>query len=122
MECIQAVDFPSLRASHQRWTQSLIADGITNSCGITVVKTPAGAGSPAGLHTHVVDQIFYVLSGTMNVEINSAAYVASPGTLIVFQAGIPHCNWNDRTEATIHLAIIMPPSPDGLPLAVTVQS
>ncbi len=52
---------------------SILAAGVTNNCTIDVIKTPSGAGSPAGLHTHVVDQIFYILSGTMNVEIGGAA-------------------------------------------------
>jgi hypothetical protein len=50
MEYIQAIDFDALRLSRERWKQSLLAAGVTNNCTIDVIKTPSGAGSPAGLH------------------------------------------------------------------------
>jgi quercetin dioxygenase-like cupin family protein len=61
----------------------------------------------------VVDQLFYVLSGTMNLEIEGRTYSAGPGTLVVFPAGVPHRNWNGGAEPTVHLAFNTPlPSPD----------
>jgi mannose-6-phosphate isomerase-like protein (cupin superfamily) len=60
------------------------------------------------MHTHVVDQLFYILSGTMNLEIAGKEYVAGPGTLVVFPAGVPHRNWNGGNEPTIHLAFNSP--------------
>lgn len=122
MEYVQTVDFKALTASSERWSQELLADGITDSCSIKIVKTPAGDGSPAGLHTHEVDQIFYVLSGTMNIEIHGTTYVADPGTLVVFPAGVPHRNWNSGEEATTHLSIVVPPAPSDIPFATPVTS
>jgi mannose-6-phosphate isomerase-like protein (cupin superfamily) len=122
MEFVHAVDFKALSASNERWSQDLLADGITDSCSVKIVKTPAGDGSPAGLHTHEVDQIFYVLSGTMNIEIRGTSYVAGPGTLVVFPARVPHRNWNSGDEATVHLSIVAPPAPNDIPFATPVRS
>ena len=36
------------------------------------------------------------------------AYVAGPGSLVVFPAGVPHRNWNGGTEPTVHLAFNAP--------------
>ena len=74
------------------------------------------------MHTHVVDQIFYILSGTMNLEIDSTAYEAGPGTLVVFPAGVPHRNWNGSTEPTVHLAFNVPMPDPNVPFANSVET
>ena len=114
MEYVRKVDFARLMAGGSRVLQSLLDhDSGATSCSVNCIKTPPGDGSPAGMHTHVVDQLFYILSGTMSLEIADRAYSAGPGTLVVFPAGVPHRNWNEGEEATIHLAFNSPlPSPD----------
>lgn len=121
MEYVRKVDLKELNDTSQRWSQALL-DGTLDSCSVTIIKTPAGGGSPAGLHTHTVDQIFYVLSGTMNVEIEGTAYVAEPGTLVVFPAQVPHRNWNAGSEPTVHLAIAAPRAPSDVPFATPVTT
>ena len=114
MEYLRKVDFARLTGVDERVTQALLDhDSGATTCSVNCIKTPPGDGSPAGMHTHVVDQIFYVLSGTMNLEIEGQAYSAGPGTLVVFPAGVPHRNWNGGAEPTVHLAFNTPlPSPD----------
>ena len=109
MDYVRRVDQAAITASDDRFTQALFdhTSGAT-TCSINVIKTPAGAGSPAGMHTHVVDQIFYILSGTMSLEIEGTQYEAGPGTLVVFPAGVPHRNWNGGSDPTLHLAFNTP--------------
>lgn len=123
MEYIRTVDFAAIDQSGagERLTQRLFdhTSGARN-CTINCIKTPAGDGSPAGLHFHEVDQIFYILSGTMSVEIEGKPYDCPPGSLIVFPAGVRHRNWNGGNEPTVHLAFNTPlPDPD-LPFAKSV--
>jgi len=114
LEYLRKVDFARLTGVDERVTQALLDhDSGATTCSVNCIKTPPGDGSPAGMHTHVVDQLFYVLSGTMNLEIEGQAYSAGPGTLVVFPAGVPHRNWNGGAEPTVHLAFNTPlPSPD----------
>ncbi len=114
MEYLRKVDYAALTAVDSRVVQSLLdRDSGATTCSVNCIKTPPGDGSPAGMHTHHVDQLFYILSGTMSLEIDGQAYTAGPGTLVVFPAGIPHRNWNGGAEATVHLAFNSPlPSPD----------
>jgi mannose-6-phosphate isomerase-like protein (cupin superfamily) len=63
------------------------------------------------MHVHDVDQHFFVLSGSMSLEIEGEQSRADPGTLVVFPAGVPHRNWNDGPEPTVHIAF-NPPLPD----------
>lgn len=123
MEYVRTIDFAAIEKSgiDERLTQSLLdhTSGARH-CSIKCIKTPGGGGSPAGKHIHDVDQIFYILSGTMGIEIEGSQYDCGPGTLIVFPAGVPHRNWNAGSEPTVHLAIQTPlPDPD-VPFAKSI--
>jgi len=122
MEYLRTVDQSAMAAAGDtRFSQWLLDDKSgSKHCSINFIKTPAGGGSPAGMHTHVVDQIFYVLSGTMNLEIEGKPYEAGPGTLVVFPAGVPHRNWNGGSEPTVHLAFNAPIPDPAVPFAVPV--
>jgi mannose-6-phosphate isomerase-like protein (cupin superfamily) len=111
MEYLRRVDLAAVAATRpgERFSQWLLDhDSGGTHCSINYIQTPAGGGSPAGMHTHVVDQIFYVLQGTMSLEIEGNQYAAGPGTLVVFPAGVPHRNWNGGSEPTVHLAFNAP--------------
>jgi mannose-6-phosphate isomerase-like protein (cupin superfamily) len=109
LEYLRRVDFARLAAASDRVSQPLLdRDSGATTCSVNCIKTPPGEGSPAGMHIHAVDQLFYILSGTMSLEIAGRLYTASPGTLVVFPAGVPHRNWNGGGEATVHLAFNTP--------------
>ena len=114
MDYLRQVAFDELNAATDRYTQRLFdRDSGASTCQINCIKTPPGGGSPAGLHVHAVDQIFYILSGTMNLEIQGTQYAAGPGSLVIFPAGVPHRNWNGGSEPTVHLAVNAPlPDPN----------
>jgi quercetin dioxygenase-like cupin family protein len=123
MDYVRKVDFAAAAAAdpNTRITQVMLdhASGGEH-CSINWIKTPAGGGSPAGMHTHVVDQIFYILEGTMNLEIEGKEYLAGPGSLVVFPAGVPHRNWNGGTAPTVHLAFNTPLPDPAVPFATPV--
>ena len=123
MEYVRNVDQSALAAAgpDERFSQFLL-DHTSGSkhCSINWIRTPAGGGSPAGMHTHVVDQIFYILAGTMSLEIEGREYEAGPGSLVVFPAGVPHRNWNGGSEPTIHLAFNTPLPDPNVPFATAV--
>jgi mannose-6-phosphate isomerase-like protein (cupin superfamily) len=124
MEYVRKVDFAAAAAAdpNERLTQVML-DHVSGGehCSINWIRTPAGGGSPAGMHTHVVDQIFYILEGTMNLEIEGKEYLAGPGSLVVFPAGVPHRNWNGGTEPTVHLAFNAPLPDPAVPFATPVS-
>lgn len=123
MEYVRKVDEAALAAvgANERFTQGLLDHTSGGQhCSINWIRTPAGGGSPAGMHTHVVDQIFYILEGTMNLEIEGKEYLAGPGSLVVFPAGVPHRNWNGGSEPTVHLAFNTPAPDPSVPFATPV--
>lgn len=123
MEYVRKVDFEAIDKSSadERLTQKLFdhTSGAKN-CTINCIKTPSGGGSPAGTHTHAVDQIFYILSGTMSIEIEGEQYDCSPGSLIIFPAGVPHRNWNSSSEPIVHLVFNTPLPDPNVPFAKSV--
>jgi quercetin dioxygenase-like cupin family protein len=116
LQVVRRLDLDALAAAgpNERVVQRLIeATNGTGSCTISWIRTPAGGGSPEGLHIHPVDQIFYLLEGTMTVEVSGVEHEAGPGSLLLFPAQVPHRNWNSGQEPTVHLAINAPaPDPD----------
>ena len=125
MEYVRKVDFAAVANSgpDERLTQKLLDhDSGATTCTINYIKTPAGGGSPAGMHTHAVDQIFYILNGTMSIEIEGKEYDCPPGSLIVFPAGVPHRNWNAGSEPTVHLAVNTPLPEAGVPFGRPVSA
>ncbi|MBI4537202.1 MAG: cupin domain-containing protein [candidate division NC10 bacterium] len=123
MEYVRKVDFAAFAQSgaDERVTQKLLdhASGA-KTCTIHCIKTPAAGGSPAGMHVHDVDQIFYILSGTMSIEIEGKQYDCSAGSLIIFPAGVRHRNWNAGNEPTVHLAFNTPLPDPQVPFARSV--
>ena len=123
MEYVRIVDFTAIERSgeDEQLVQSLLDHTSgASTCRINCVKTPVGGGSPAGLHTHDVDQIFYVLSGTMSIEIEHKQYTCPSGSLIVFPAGVRHRNWNGGDSPTVHLAFSTPLPDPKVPFAKSV--
>jgi len=124
MDYVRKVDFAAAAAAgpNERITQVML-DHMSGGkhCSINWIKTPAGGGSPAGMHTHVVDQIFYILEGNMNLEIEGKEYLAGPGSLVFFPAGVPHRNWNGGNAPTVHLAFNAPMPDPAVPFATPVS-
>jgi mannose-6-phosphate isomerase-like protein (cupin superfamily) len=71
---------------------------------------PGGCGP--GLHYHQVDQLYYLMTGSMNVQLGHEVHTVQAGSLVFIPAGTAHCNWNDSTDSETHFEIIVPaPSP-----------
>ena len=122
MDYVRVVDFAALNATPERFSQTLLdQESGSSTCAINCIKTPAGGGSPAGVHTHAVDQAFYILSGTMGIEIEGVESKVGPGTVVFFPAGVPHRNWNAGSEPTVHLAINTPAPDPNVLFAVPVK-
>ncbi len=123
MEYIRPIDFDAIERSGpgERFVQTLldISSGAKN-CMVQLIKTPAGGGSPEGLHIHKVDQVFYILEGTMTVEIEGKRSDVGAGNMIFFPAGVPHQNWNRSGQRTLHIAFNTPMPDPNQPFVISV--
>jgi quercetin dioxygenase-like cupin family protein len=108
---IRPADLAAMRAAPagERWQQKLLDRGNGGEAvGVVLIRTPAGGGSPEGLHVHPHEQVFYVLEGVMGVEVDGQTFEVQPGSVVVFPQGVPHRNWTARDKPTVHLAVNVP--------------
>ena len=70
------------------------------------------AGAHAAAHTHPHEQIFWVLSGTMDFRLGAERKMCSPGDLGVIPGGVEHEAW--FPEDTEVVDIFAPPREDFL--------
>jgi quercetin dioxygenase-like cupin family protein len=99
---IEAVD-PDVRVSLN------VIDEHTGTARTSVhyIRTPAGSGSPKGMHSHTWEQMFYLLSGSLTVEIEGvpAPIEMKPGDVVVFPKNVLHKNYNPGDVEALHLSI-----------------
>lgn len=107
-----------------RLSQNLVGQQTgTLSASVHHVCTPPGGASPSGKHVHEVDQMVYIIAGTIEFDIDGEpTFAAGPGSLIVMPAGVPHLHWNAGTEHSIHLAINAPAPDLDRPFSRTVDA
>jgi mannose-6-phosphate isomerase-like protein (cupin superfamily) len=82
----------------------------SRACRINVVQVPPGKGTP--LHVHAFDQFYYILSGTMSLQVGSETRTAGPNSYVLLPAGTPHRNWNEGPAMERHLAVLVPEMPE----------
>jgi mannose-6-phosphate isomerase-like protein (cupin superfamily) len=93
-----------------RFSQVVLAGRSSglNTVSLGVFRVPAGVQGP-GLHMHRFDQIYYQISGSMELELGFQRFTVSPHTLVTIPAGMPHRNWNtSSTETEYHLNVRVP--------------
>ena len=74
---------------------------------VAVVTVPAGLGAP--LHSHDVDEeIFYVLSGQLTVELDGTTHVLAAGDSCYLPLGSVHSFSNRGSEDARFLAVVTP--------------
>lgn len=79
-------------------------------------------GSGPGLHYHHVDQIYFLLEGTMQVQLGEEVHTVTEGTLVFIPAGLPHRNWNEGPGVERHFEMLLPAPGPGAQLAYEVDS
>ena len=93
--------------------KSLFMNGPTgglDSCNCLLSRCPPHHKGPR-LHTHLVDQFYFVLEGETTVQIGRDIYKAGPMTMVHFPAGTPHCNWNETDSSETHFEFMVPRPP-----------
>ncbi|MGE3619234.1 MAG: cupin domain-containing protein [Acidimicrobiia bacterium] len=64
--------------------------------------------SGPSLHYHEFDQFYFVLSGTLSVQVAMEHHQAGPGSLVALPARVPHAQRNLGDLPERHLALLVP--------------
>jgi mannose-6-phosphate isomerase-like protein (cupin superfamily) len=97
------------RFDTEQFSQVILADRASglNTLSLGVFRVPPGSKGTA-LHMHRFDQIYYVIRGTMELELGFEHYSVGPNMLVTIPAGMPHRNWNASAEPEYHLNLRVP--------------
>jgi quercetin dioxygenase-like cupin family protein len=87
---------------------TLLAAGRDTGGTMTAVQVVAGPGSGPPPHTHVYAEIFYVLDGTLTVEVDGEAWPVRAGELAAVPGGAVHTYRNEAGERARFLAVLHP--------------
>jgi mannose-6-phosphate isomerase-like protein (cupin superfamily) len=108
MKYLRLLDQEALDSTVGRYGQTFVESepGISN-CSVTYTRSDVGSDAPrAPLHDHPFDQLFFVISGTMTIEIEGEQlFDAGPNSMVIYPKGVMHRNFNQGTEPTVHLSI-----------------
>lgn len=82
----------------------------------------AEGGCGPGLHYHRSDQLYYLVTGTMNVQLGHQVHHIEAGTFVFIPAGLAHRNWNDGPGGETHFEMIIPAPSPMAPIALMVDT
>jgi mannose-6-phosphate isomerase-like protein (cupin superfamily) len=117
MKYVRAVDFGAYR--NEGYEFQILYNG--ESCRVIASHVAAGAAAPPH-HVHAVDQLYYVVTGEMQLQLGSERFVAGPDTLVYIPAGTPHHNWNEGEIDEFHFEVLAPtPNPND-PIVIPTDS
>jgi quercetin dioxygenase-like cupin family protein len=111
MEYLRKVDFEAFAPDRFSW--QVLAE--TERSIIVIVRQPANGNARGPTpHYHLADQVFYMLEGAIDIELDGVKHRAEQDSTIFIPAGTVHSHVPVRDE--LHLDIISPAPTRGMPL------
>lgn len=97
-----------------------MADYSTGShhCQIDIARIPPGKGA-GDLHVHPFTQVYYTMTGTVQVQIGKKRNTIAPNTYVYLPAGVPHTLTNEGPDVSTHIEVQLPQGPSrdlGVPI------
>jgi len=87
---------------------TLLATGAQTGGTMTAVEVLARPGSGPPPHTHVYAELFYVLEGELEIELEGTSRVVNAGELAAVPGGAVHTYRNTSAEPVNFLAVLHP--------------
>lgn len=81
---------------------------------VNAIRVAPGGEGPR-THIHEFDQYYFVLDGTLEVEVALQRHSVGPGNVVLLPAGVPHRQWNAGSQEEVHLAVLAPAPEPGKP-------
>jgi mannose-6-phosphate isomerase-like protein (cupin superfamily) len=74
-----------------------------------VMQSEPGLAKGMGMHVHEFAQFYYVMEGTLAVDVGFEHHEAGPHTLVAIPPGVPHANAPVGDGPETHMTINVPP-------------
>jgi mannose-6-phosphate isomerase-like protein (cupin superfamily) len=102
-------------------TQPLASRATGSPHGMIAVTELTACPEPAQYRIHPFDELYFVLSGELNVDVGGERQVAGAHDLVVVPAGVPYRVWNAGGKPERHLTILTPEPVDPTLAAWTTE-
>jgi mannose-6-phosphate isomerase-like protein (cupin superfamily) len=106
---VPAASRPIVTDSTKGFTSRTLMDRITGSrhMSVHVTEIAPGGGEP-DLHMQTFDKIYFILEGTLHVQIGLKSYQAQPHSYVIVPAGTVHRIWNEAPNLERHVSFHLP--------------
>ena len=74
----------------------------------SIVESVAAPDTSAPLHSHVEEEVFYVISGNPTFRLGGVIFETAPGSSVVIPANMPHA-WINQTQSETRMIAIFAP-------------
>jgi mannose-6-phosphate isomerase-like protein (cupin superfamily) len=107
---VRTLDDVAYESSHVPGFELARLASADSGCSSIIVNAARVSPESTGTswHIHAFDQLYWVLEGTLHVEVADQVHDVEPGHLVVLPAGVPHRNWNPGPGVERHLAVLVP--------------
>lgn len=97
-------------APHYKWGSDCDGWRLVDKADKSIIHEQMPAGTCEARHFHnIAEQFFFVLSGTMTIEVNGTAYTLQAHEGIEVQALIPHQVFN-QSDGSLEFLVISQPN------------
>ena len=76
----------------------------------SIIRFEPGERGPLSYHQDPVEEYYFVVEGTFDIELDGDRYVAEPGCLAYIPPGTPHRPENNTDAPAVLLVVQSPPS------------
>ena len=98
-------------AQHYVWGEKCDGWRLVHAAGLNVIEERMPPGTQEQRHWHArAMQVFYVLSGTLTLEVEGVRHQVGPRTALEIPSGMAHQAFNASDADVEFLVISMPPA------------
>ncbi|SDB74133.1 cupin domain-containing protein [Belnapia rosea] len=74
----------------------------------SILESVAAPGCATPVHSHIEEEVFYIISGNATFRLGDETHEVSPGCRILIPAGTPHA-WINRSGAELRMLAVFAP-------------
>jgi mannose-6-phosphate isomerase-like protein (cupin superfamily) len=102
-------DIPAPGHEKTKAVDKILIDPVTCSHNFMLIWIQLEPESGTELHTHPVEQAYFILSGALKVHIAGEDYIAERNSAVLIPAGVEHKLMTKSKEPTTFLMVFAPP-------------
>lgn len=106
--CVDYRDLPT-DGSFAYGTKTSVSDGVgSENQSVSMIEFAPGEGGPLSYHPSPVEELYYVVSGRFEIQLDEETYTAEPGTFAYIPPGVSHRPTNVTDEPAMLLVVQTP--------------